>query len=320
MKRALITGAAGFIGYHLAKYMVHEGEYKLLLVDNFLQGTRDHLFTSLLEHENVRLIEGDLTEWSTVKQLPLDVELIFHLAALNGTPNFYERPFEVMLHGTLPTVNLVRRYRDSRTLKRFVYAGTPESYATTVDVFKWAVPTDETVPLALSDVGNPRWSYGASKIHGEILVANCLGQERDIPYTILRYHNIYGPRMGDKHVIPQFLARLREGRAVLYGHKNTRSFMYVDDAVALTEELALSDRAANEIVNVGGSREVSMVELAELILEIVGRRMELELHDAPVGSVMRRAPDVSKLHAITRERAEIGLREGVRRTVEYYWG
>ncbi len=107
------------------------------------------------------------------------------------------------------------------------------------------------MPLCVDDVFNERWSYAAAKIHGEVLVINACRQF-GVPFSIIRYHNVYGPRMGDKHVVPDFLIRLRQGVAELHGHEDTRAFLYIDDAVEATRLVGTSDSTAGQVINVGG--------------------------------------------------------------------
>src|SRR5262249_23619982 len=159
-------------------------------------------------------------------------------------------PLEVLRRCTLPTFYLLEHYKQSVQLKRFIYAGTSESYASTVTKFNWPVPTAENVPLSIDDPANPRWSYGASKMHGEVLTIQVC-REFGIEYNIIRYHNAYGPRMGDKHVIPDFLNRIKQGKFELLGFEDTRSFIYAEDAAMATVKIALATPCKNEIINVG---------------------------------------------------------------------
>jgi len=248
--------------------------------------------------------------------LPDAVDIIFHLAALNGTQNFYDRPLEVMRSGTLPTLHLLQKYGPARRLKRFVFAGTSESYASIVTRFGWPVPTAEDVPLGIDDVLNPRWSYAASKIHGEVAtVSGC--RQHGIDFSIVRYHNAYGPRMGDQHVISDFYARARKGVYALHGHEDTRSFIYAEDAVRATIAVASAAAAADEVVNVGSAREISIGRLAELMMDAANLRGEIELHPSPAGSVGRRCPDVAKLERLTGFRENWTLEAGLRATAAY---
>ncbi len=317
-KLYLVTGAAGFIGYQLARVLSEREGATVLCVDNFVRGEADQAYLDLSARENVRRIDCDLTDHAAVGALPDDVDTIFHLAALNGTQNFYERPYDVVRHCTLPTLHLLEKYK-RRGLDRFVFASTSEAYASTVTAFGWEVPTAEDVPLSIDDPGNPRWSYGASKLHGEVAVHSA-ARQYGIAHTIIRYHNVYGPRMGDKHVVPDFLMRARRGEFTLFGGEDTRAFLYIDDAVEATLLVAESEGCIGETVNIGGSRETRIVDLAEMMMRAGGWSGELVVHPSPEGSVKRRAPALAKLRQLTGFEEKWGLEQGLRQTANFYLG
>lgn len=290
MKTILVTGGKGFIGSHLSRYLDDQGHH-VILAD--------------------RSLGFDLTQREDTDLLP-DVDIVVHLAAFNGTKHFYERPLDVIRDNVLATQNLLDRYAGQ--VERFVFSGTCESYAGTIDRFDWPVPTDETVPLVVDDVTNPRWSYGGSKIVNELQVTAAkqqLGQD----YTIIRYHNIYGPGQRD-HFIPEFYARAKSGDLTLKGWSNTRSFMYISDAVEITSNIIFSSSCRNQILNVGIEEERSIKEVAEIILEQAGIQGDLVLEDAPKGSVSRRCPDLTKLKRLVEYSPRVSLRDGIRRTLE----
>lgn len=316
--RVLVTGAAGFLGFHLARALAARAGVSLVCVDNFVRGEDDGAYRALGELPNVELVRIDLADPAAVATLPADIAYVYHLAALNGTQNFYERPLDVIRACTLPTIHLADHFgRQATPLKRFVYAGTSEAYASTVSRFGWPVPTAEDVPLGIDDVTNPRWSYAGSKMHGEIVTAQA-GRSLGFPFTIIRYHNAYGPRMGDKHVVPDFLERMRHGRYELFGHADTRSFLYVDDAVRATMMVAETGACADEIVNIGGADEITMHELGRRMMAGEGVDADIVLHDSPAGSVKRRAPDVSKLQRLTGFAARVPLDRGLAATADFY--
>lgn len=317
MKKIMVTGAAGFIGYAIAKELSSRPDVEVFVVDNHIRGDNDPEYQALCALPSVTAFNIDLTDAAALSVLPEDCEVIYHMAALNGTQNFYERPYDVLRCSTLPTFHLLDRYAPTGKLKRFVYAGSSEAYAGTVQKFDWPVPTAEDVPLCITDTGNPRWSYGASKLHGEVLVINAC---RQFPadYTVIRYHNVYGPRMGDNHVVPDFISRMQQGVYALYGYDDTRSFIYVDDAVRATVMLAESEKAANETVNVGSERELKILDVGRAILDVAGIDAEIELNASPPGSVPRRAPDTSKLKALTDFREQWTLTDGLKECIDYY--
>jgi nucleoside-diphosphate-sugar epimerase len=317
--KVLVTGSAGFIGYHLAKALADEG-HTVYCVDNGIRGEYDHLYRELIARSSVTDFRWDLTDTSSVAQLPLDVESIFHLAAFNGTQNFYDRPLEVVRCCTLPTLNLLQHYGGGAGhVQQFIYASSSEVYASTVTRFNWPVPTAEDVPLSIDNIFNPRWSYAASKIHGEVTtVAAC--RQYKISHVIIRYHNVYGPRMGEKHVIPDFYLRAIRGVFELYGYEDTRAFMYIDDAIRATLALVKCKEADAQIINVGGTREISIYDLAKLMMNAMGLDHDITLYPSPNGSVRRRCPDVRKLRQIIGFAESWSLEEGLKATARFYTG
>lgn len=286
----LVTGSRGFIGQHLCKKLDEMG-YHVIEAD--------------------RKLGFDLSNIDDISMLP-DVDIVVHLAAFNGTKHFYERPFDVVRDNILPTQYLLERYAGK--VKRFIFTGTCESYAGAVDTFNWAVPTDETVPLVINDVTNPRWSYGGSKIANEIQVISAHHQFNQ-DYTIIRYHNVYGPGQID-HFIPEFYQRAKQGDLTLKGWENTRSFMYINDAVDATIKIMFNELCNNQIINVGVNDQRSIKEVAEIICRQSGIYGELVLADAPEGSVRRREGDITKLENLINFTPTIDLEQGIKLTLE----
>jgi nucleoside-diphosphate-sugar epimerase len=316
MPNILVTGGAGFIGYFLLKELSADPANTVYCVDSFVRGEDDVLYNAVCDRPNVTRIVADLSNKAEVDALPDDINLVYHLAALNGTQNFYERPFDVLKYCTLPTVYLLEKYA-SAGLDRFVFAGTSEAYASTVTQFGWEVPTAEDVPLSISSPDNVRWSYGGSKIHGEIAI-HCAAHQMGVPFSIIRYHNVYGPRMGDKHVVPDFLIRAKNNVFELYGYEDTRAFMYIDDAVAATIKVATTPECRNETVNIGSEKEVKILDLAERMMKLAELDGEIELHPSPAGSVRRRAPNTDKLRALTGFQETWDLDAGLLKTIDFY--
>ena len=166
-------------------------------------------------------------------------------------------------------------------------------------------------PVGVIDVKNKRWSYANSKALGEQAVI-----ASDLPYTIIRYNNVYGPRQID-HFISEFYDRVVSKEYSLYGHENTRTFIYIDDAIDATELLINNQGAINDIFNIGGEKETTILEVAKTILKLMNKEdVELELHPAPIGSTMRRWPDISKLKNLTGFEQKVSLEEGLIKTLK----
>jgi len=290
MKKILLTGSEGFLGKSLAKRL-RKLNYELICVD--------------------KKNNQDLCDIGLVNSLP-DVDIIIHFAAFNGTKWFYEAPFQVVIDNTEPTLNLLKRYADKVDL--FIFAGTCESYAGMTDLDSSLIPTDETIPLMINDILNPRWSYGGSKINNEVSVI-AAHNEFGMDFQILRFHNIYGPSQVD-HFFPEFINRAKNGDTSLYGSENTRSFLYIDDAIDYVIELMDNEKAKNEIINIGSSKEISIKSVAQIILNKLCIDEELVCIDAPKGSVKRRLPNIKKLLSLTKKQNIISLDEGISKLLE----
>ncbi len=281
--RIVLTGHKGFIGQH---YLDH-------IKDKHQVTTYD-------------LVDGqDLKDKSVADSMP-DCDVVVHMAATNGTRLFYETPTEVTMNNTLPTMHIVDRYKDTPT--KIVFTSTCEIFNGTIDKGLYPIPTDEEVPIMFDDITNPRWSYSIPKALGENLISNLTTH-----WLIIRYFNIYGPSQKD-HFISEFVERVKQGEYYIKGN-DTRSFCYVDDAVAMTHQLVLN--ANDRIVNVGRHEESTIEDVAKCILDVMGVDPTLlEIQDGPVGSAKRRCPDTKQLRALTGFENYTNLYDGIRKTVE----
>ncbi|HEX6752921.1 MAG TPA: NAD-dependent epimerase/dehydratase family protein [Solirubrobacterales bacterium] len=317
MARALVTGGCGFIGSHLGARLESAG-YEVDLVDNLARGVVDDDLRALLERPSVRLVECDLLDPEALEGLDGEYELIFHLAAIVGVANVLERPYEVLDLNVAMTTRALELAARQERLKRFVFASTSEVYAGTLEQFELEIPTPESSPIALPDLGRPRTSYMLSKLYGEAL---CI--HSGVPVTVIRPHNVYGPRMGMSHVIPELLERARKAadgdRLEVYSVDHRRTFCYVEDAVEMIFLAARSEAAVGQVLNVGKEGpEIAIGELAEMVIETVGRDLAIDPRPATQGSPTRRAPEMSKMTALTSYAAQVDVAEGLRRTYRWY--
>lgn len=318
MPKVLITGGAGFIGYHLGKALASQG-YVVTLCDNFFRGEMDEDLAELCRHPKVHLVACDLTQPDSLNLLQDEYDFTYHLAAINGTRHFYEMPDVVLRVNILTLINLLDRSADGR-LGKILFASSSEVYAGTARAYGVGLPTPEEVPLVLDDLQNPRLSYGASKILGESLVIN-YARVRKLPMAIVRYHNVYGPRMGYEHVIPQFCRRIlnREDPFSIFGADDTRAFCYVDDAVRATQLVMECDDTNSCTLNVGNPQEeIAIVDLASLMFDLFNFHPGVNIESAPEGSVKRRCPDTSNLTRLTGYYPETALEAGLVKTHVWY--
>lgn len=230
VKKALLTGGAGFIGAHLTRRLLDEG-WSVDLVDNLSRGVKDDVFAELVARSGFTLHEADLRDPDALADLGDDYTHVLHFAALLGVQNVIDRPYDTLRDNVRLLEELIDFGRRQSGLERFVFPSTSEVYVGTQQQFELPIPSPETTPLAVSPLDRPRTSYMLSKIYGEALC-----HHSGLPFTIVRPHNFYGPRMGLAHVVPQLLQRIHDStdgdELIVYSVDHMRTFCYIDDAVA----------------------------------------------------------------------------------------
>lgn len=311
--RVVVLGAAGFIGLYLAKAFILNGHI-VIAVDNFIRGKSDKDFQELMLNANFTFLEIDLSLESNYLNLFEPGDLVYNCVALNGTQNFYTNPFKVIQNSAIPGI-LIPKYAARANVLRYTYFGSSESYAGGLSLGLIKVPTPENVPLTIPDVAEVRWSYAASKTMGEV-AAFAAHKEFGLVIQILRLHNIYGARMGDKHVIPDLVIKFSKGNMSVHGADESRSFFYIEDLVNVLLQLAKLD-SVPDVLNVGSNREILIKDLASLIMREMGLDNNLTFVAPFSGSVHKRCPDVSLLKALV-DYDETLLEEGIAKTVEWY--
>ena len=315
--RALITGGAGFVGVHLARHLLAR-DYEVTLADNFSRGVQDQELAALASDRGVTLVTADLLDPESVAALPGDFDQIYHLAAIIGVQHVLDRPFDVLADNTRMLLAAVELAKRQAKLDRFIFASTSEVYAGTLLHYDLPTPTPEDTPLAVSPLEEKRTSYMLSKIYGEALC-----RQSGLPITLIRPHNFYGPRMGLSHVVPQLLERAWRAKDgddfEVYSVDHSRTFAYIDDAIEFIRRAAESSSCEGEVINVGNQEpEVAIGELAEIVMEAVGRKLKIQPQPATPGSPLRRCPDMTKAMALTGYVPKVSLRDGVERTFEWY--
>lgn len=317
MASVLVLGGAGFIGYHLAVRLAEEG-HALTLVDDLSRGRADAALAALCARPGVRFVEADLTTPGALDALPRQWDQVYMLAAVVGVRNVERDPARVLRINMLALQHLLDWLPAAG--ETLFFSSTSEVYAGSVALGLAGVPTGEDVPLAIADAGAPRTAYALSKILGEAAVIHA-GRARGLRWVIGRYHNVYGPRMGSDHVIPEFALRAirREDPFRLYGAGQRRAFCHVTDAVEATLSLAGTEAARGHVVNIGNAAEETVIEdLAALVLRRAGYRPAIERMPAPPGSPERRCPDLARLRALTGLAPKVALESGLAATFDWY--
>ena len=315
--KILITGGAGFIGGHLAKSLSSDGE-EVHLLDNLKRGVRDKFIEDCIAGGSVSLVYGDLNDLDSMASLDTDYDVIYHLAAIIGVGHVLQRPYEVLTANVRMTENVISLAKRQKNLKRLLFSSTSEVYAGSLVYMDMPIPTPETMPIALTNLSEPRTSYMLSKLYGE-----CMCNMSQLPVTNIRLHNVYGPRMGMSHVIPELLYKawgLKDGASLdVYSVDHMRTFCYVSDAVRMMRGLIDSPVAEGRTVNIGNqSPEITIGELAQVVVSTVGRNLELVPKPATPGSPSRRCPSTELLNELTGISGLVDLRSGVQQTYNWY--
>lgn len=316
-ERALITGGGGFIGMHLARALAEKG-YEVVVADSFARAVKDRALADLVDRFGVRIADTDLLVADNALALGRDFAVIYHLAAIIGVRHVLERPFAVLADNVALTANALELAKRQNNLERFVFASSSEVTAGAHIHLDAPVPTPEDIPLALTDIAHPRTSYMLSKIYGEAMCRHA-----GVPFTIVRPHNVYGPRMGMAHVVPELLKRAHDlkagGKLDVASVDHRRAFCYADDAVDMIFRLSTAPGAENGTFNVGNqTAEMSIGDLAAIVVSVVGRDAEINPLPPTPGSPTRRCPDMRRTAAVTGFVPAVSVAEGVARTYAWY--
>jgi UDP-glucose 4-epimerase/UDP-glucuronate decarboxylase len=319
MAKVLILGGAGFIGYHLARYLAGRSAQEILLVDNLSRGQLDEDLQGLLgSHSAIQFRAADLADPETFNGLPVSCDAVYLLAGVVGVRNVEEDPARV-LSTNLSIILNTCRWLSEAGCRRVLFASTSETYAGAVELGLTDVPTREDAPVVLREIQHPRYSYALTKLVGEAAVTH-YARDCGFEAVVVRYHNVYGPRMGFDHMIPEVMERIyrRMNPLPVYGMDQTRAFCYVEDAVAASEALMRCPLNRCEIVHIGTAQEVAVRDVLMQLLGLANFHPEIEALPPRSGSVARRCPDVSKLRALTGFEPRVGLERGLALTWAWY--
>jgi len=312
----LVTGGSGFIGSSLVKALVRAGA-KVRVLDDNSRGSPRRLKDV---EKDIEFIAGDIRDAAAVEKAARGMDEVHHLAFINGTEYFYSAPDLVLDVGVRGMINVIDACR-KHDIGNLVLASSSEVYQTPPHI-----PTDESAPLVVPDVQNPRYSYGAGKLISEVMAIN-FGRKHFERVLIFRPHNIYGPDMGSEHVVPQFALRLQAvakrqpaGRLrfeIQGTGEEMRSFCFVDDLVAGV--MLMRDKGEHlGIYHIGTTEEVSIADLARRIAHHAGREIELIPGKLAAGGTLRRCPEISKL-AQLGYKPRVPLEQGLKPTLDWYW-
>jgi len=308
MKRAVVTGAGGFIGSHLTEHLVRSGVGVRAFVHYHAAGTRGWLDGSEVA-AHVDFFAGDVRDHDSVRRALDGAEVVFHLAALVGIPYSYVTPQAYLRTNVDGALNVLEAARE-HGVARVVVTSTSEVYGSARHV-----PMDETHPV------RSRSPYAATKAAADQLALS-YHHAFGLPIVIARPFNAYGPRQSDRALIPAVVAQLQAGERVRLGNLTpTRDFTFVDDLVRGFVAIAGADALVGEAVHVGSGREHAVGDVVQTIARLMGREVVVETQperERPAASeVDRLVSDSSRLRGATGWQPEVDFEEGLRRTIAW---
>ncbi|MFI1099294.1 SDR family NAD(P)-dependent oxidoreductase [Streptomyces melanogenes] len=311
-RTVLVTGAEGFIGSTLVDLLVEQGARVRAFVHYKPYAEKGHL-AHLLDHPAVEMIAGDVRDAGRVSDAVAGCDTVFHLAALIGIPYSYDSPGAYVQTNVVGTENVAEACR-RHAVRRLVHTSTSEVYGTA-----------RTVPIAEDHPLQPQSPYSASKIGADVLALSHW-HAFELPVTVVRPFNTYGPRQSARAVIPTILAQLHAGaREIRLGSLTpTRDFTYVTDTARGFLAVAECERAVGSVVNLGSGREIAIGDLATALIEASGRDARIVVDPArlrPSGSeVERLLSDNSRAREWAGWEPEMSLGEGLKRTSAWVEG
>jgi nucleoside-diphosphate-sugar epimerase len=308
--RLLVAGGAGFVGSHLCRRLVADG-HAVVCVDNLLTGRRENV-ADLVGQPQFVLVEADVCGLDRAALPGEGPEVVLHLASPASPVDYARLPLETLAVNSAGTWRLLEIAEAVGA--RFVFVSTSEAYGDPL-----VHPQHETYWGNVDPIG-PRSCYDEGKRFGEALVTSWR-RTRGARAAIVRLFNTYGPamRLDDGRVVPEFLAATRAGLPLpIQGDgSQTRSYMYVSDLVDGLLHVALDPDLDGQVLNIGNPEEVSVRELADRLLAILGSDAGVVQVPGRPGDPQRRCPDISRMTARYGWRPEVTLDEGLRRTVAW---
>ena len=303
--RVFITGGAGFIGSHLCDVLVARGD-EVSILDNLSTGSKGNI--AHLEGK-IKVSQGDIRDQALVESLVADSELVLHMAAALGVDNILENPIESIstnFYGSEIVLNATLKYK-----KRILIASTSEIYGKNTKQ-----PLSETDDRVIGAPQKIRWTYSDAKALEEA-TAHFLFLTKQLRVTTIRFFNTVGPRQTGKYgmVIPRFVKAAIENKPLkIFGDgSQSRVFCHVGDTVKAVLALAGNDKTIGEVFNIGGKGEISILELAKMIIDQTKSKSEItftkyeDAYSAGFEDMVRRVPDISKLANFTGWEPKLSL-------------
>lgn len=309
MKLALVTGGAGFIGSHLVEGLLARG-YKVRVLDNFATGKRENLKGVLTQ---IELMEGSVTNLTTARSAMRGVEVVFHQAALPSVPRSVKNPLESNEANTTGTLNVLLAARDAG-VKRVVYAASSSAYG-----------DQPTLPKVETMTPEPLSPYAIAKLAGE-MYARVFTQLYGLSTVSLRYFNVFGPRQDPTTqyagVLAKFCTCAVEGKPypVNGDGEQSRDFTYVANVIEANIRAAESEIEGAPVINIACGERTTLNQVIAILNELIGKDLPAQYGPERVGDVRHSHADITRARTLLGYAPQIDLREGLRRTLEWYRG
>jgi len=312
----LVTGGAGFLGSYICEQLLDKG-HKVTAIDMADGRKIEHL----LSNKSFSFLQDSVCDVPLMRRQLKDKDMVFHLAAIADPLKYVKSPLNVMEVDLLAAINIFKIAAENKV--KVVFSSTSEIFGRNK-----AVPWKEDDERVLGATNVHRWCYSTSKAACEHFLF-ALGAQEGLRFVIYRFFNVYGPKLDDLghgRVIPIFLKQGLTGEDItVHGDgKQTRTFIYVDDAIEAVIKLALLKKCEGEVFNIGNQKEYTMAELARLMKKCGGFKSKIKFieHKKVFGKgyedIPRRIPDTKKIHKYITWKPKVSLEDGLKRTMDYY--
>jgi nucleoside-diphosphate-sugar epimerase len=310
-KNIFITGGTGFIGSWIIDTLVDDN--KIWCYDNCRRVSPK--FEGLLKHKNLKFIKGDILDKAKLKKsLPKKLDMVFHLAAIAGVSSYYKMPFETMSINLIGTYNLLELVKD-RDLEIFVDFSTSEVYG------KNAREVGEESDTAQGPISDLRWTYAISKLAAEEL-SHCYHHKYGLPTVSIRPFNIYGPLQIGEGAIQIFTRNAIENKEIIINGDGSqvRAWCYIEDFLdGVFRSIDRKKTSVGNTFNIGNSSaRATTLELARIIMDLCGSDSKIRFKPMANKDIEYRVPDISKAKKLLGYSPSIGIREGLKRSIEWY--
>ena len=306
MSKILVTGGAGNVGGALARKLVENRNYEVIIADDLSTGSKSKLPSST--YKNWKFVHCNVNNYKEISELMLvnQFDFVFHYAAVVGVKRTQENPIAVL--NDIDGIRNVLQLSKNSSIKRVFFSSSSEVYGEPVELpqHEQTTPLNSRVPYAVVKNVGESFFRSYEKVYG-------------LPYTIFRFFNTYGPNQSMDFVISKFLnAALKGDDITIYGDgTQTRTFCYVDDNINACIKIFEENHILNDVINIGGAKEYKIIDVAKTIINISGSSSKIiHLPSLPEGDMTRRMPDNTKMLKILNKEL-ISLEDGIKRMIDH---